>query len=145
MRFVTEPACQDLNPPKPAAARLQLVRGWTATATATCARACRRSARTSPQLNHAAGSAGPAWRPRQWRRRRRRLTWTAAHDPDLGDSIAFYRVYRDGNAYEDRYDRTGDGATLSLVDGRSDGTTHTYWVSAVDAAGRIGAAWSGDA
>jgi len=60
------------------------------------------------------------------------LTWTAAHDPDLGDSVAFYRVYRDGSAFENRYDRTGDGITLSLVDGRSDGTTHTYWVSAVD-------------
>jgi hypothetical protein len=62
------------------------------------------------------------------------LSWTAptVADPDLGDSIDFYRVYRDGTAYEDRYDRTATGAQLTWTDTRTNGQTHTYWVAAVD-------------
>jgi hypothetical protein len=61
------------------------------------------------------------------------LSWTASApaDPD-GDAIAFYRIYRDGKAFADRYDRTGSGTELSLVDSRTDGTEHEYWVVAVD-------------
>lgn len=62
------------------------------------------------------------------------LTWTAASppDPDTGDSILFYRIYRDGTAYADRYDRTGDGATLTWSDPAPDGKAHNWWVTAVD-------------
>jgi len=59
------------------------------------------------------------------------LQWTAATDPD-GDDIAFYRIYRDGTAFADRYDRTGTGTELSFADGHTDGTEHEYWVAAVD-------------
>jgi len=62
------------------------------------------------------------------------LSWTAPNpaDPNLGDSIAFYRIYRDGNAIADRYDRTGSGTELSFTDGRRGDTQHTYWITAVD-------------
>ena len=53
-------------------------------------------------------------------------------DPDPGDSIAFYRIYRDGVTYDDRYDKTGDGSTLTYTDSALDGSTHTYYVTAVD-------------
>jgi Tfp pilus assembly protein PilV len=62
------------------------------------------------------------------------LSWTAAvpADPDFGDGVAFYRIYRDGIAFANRYDRTGAGTELSYVDGRTDGTSHQYWITAVD-------------
>ena len=62
------------------------------------------------------------------------LAWTAPDpsDPDAADSIAFYRIYRDGAAYVDRYDRTGDSAELTYTDAGTDGTPHTYRVTAVD-------------
>ncbi len=62
------------------------------------------------------------------------LRWTAptVADPDPGDSIAFYRIYRDGVTYDDRYDKTGDGSTLTYTDTALDGGTHTYYVTAVD-------------
>ncbi len=62
------------------------------------------------------------------------LVWTAppGGDPDLGDSIAFYRIYRDGSTYADRYDRTGTGETLTFTDTATGGQAHTYWVTAVD-------------
>ena len=61
------------------------------------------------------------------------LSWNAPvpADPD-GDSIAFYRIYRDGTAVGDRYDRTALGSQTTYVDGRNGGTQHTYWVTAVD-------------
>jgi prepilin-type N-terminal cleavage/methylation domain-containing protein len=61
------------------------------------------------------------------------LTWKAPvpTDPD-GDAIAFYRIYRDGTAYADRYDRTGSGSELRWVDARPGGQAHTYHVTAVD-------------
>lgn len=61
------------------------------------------------------------------------LSWTASPgDPDPGDSVAYYRIYRDGTAYADRYDRTGTATELSYTDVDSNGVTHTYRVVAVD-------------
>lgn len=56
-----------------------------------------------------------------------KLTWTAASDPD--GSVAFYRIYRDGNTLADRYDATA-GAQLTYSD--KSATGHQYWVTAVD-------------
>ena len=47
----------------------------------------------------------------------------------MGTSVAFYRIYRDGTAFADRYDRTGSGTELSIVDERTDATQHRYWVT----------------
>jgi hypothetical protein len=63
------------------------------------------------------------------------LTWSAPPppgDPDPGDEIAYYRIYRDGTGYNDRYDRTGSGDDLEFVDDSTDGESHQYWISAVD-------------
>jgi hypothetical protein len=61
------------------------------------------------------------------------LSWTAASDPDAGDSILFYRIYRDGTDWiNDYYDRTSTGSNLSYTDTSTDGDVHTYWVVAVD-------------
>ena len=57
-----------------------------------------------------------------------RVTWTA---PLLQD-VAFYRIYRDGTGYEDRYDRTTGGLITSYVDTDPGSETHDYWVTAVD-------------
>ncbi len=61
------------------------------------------------------------------------LIWTASPgDPDAGDHIAFYRIYRDGVAYANRYDRTGLGTDTSYVDTRTGGMPHSYSITAVD-------------
>jgi prepilin-type N-terminal cleavage/methylation domain-containing protein len=62
------------------------------------------------------------------------LKWSAPvpPDPDAGDGIAFYRIYRDGTAYADRYDRTGSGSEVTYTDKKLGGQSHTYWVTAVD-------------
>jgi len=61
------------------------------------------------------------------------LVWTASPgDPDPGDSVAFYRIYRDGSTYADRYDRTPTGSNLNFIDTQTGGQTHTYRVTAVD-------------
>ena len=60
------------------------------------------------------------------------LTWTPGVDPDPGDSVDFYRIYRDGAAITDRYDRTGLGTDLTWTDTATGGESHTYYVSAVD-------------
>jgi prepilin-type N-terminal cleavage/methylation domain-containing protein len=61
------------------------------------------------------------------------LSWSAPaiQDPNLGDSIAFYRIYRDGALFADRYDRTASNET-SWTDSHTGGTTHTYRITAVD-------------
>ena len=74
-----------------------------------------------------------------------RLTWTlpATLDPDSGDTIDSFRIYRrDGSTagaptLADRYDRDSSkalcsGTTCSYVDTAPNGTAHTYWVTAVD-------------
>jgi hypothetical protein len=60
------------------------------------------------------------------------LAWTApaTSDPD-GDPIAFYRIYRDGSAYVNRYDRTL-GAQTTYTDTATGGVAHTYYITAVD-------------
>jgi prepilin-type N-terminal cleavage/methylation domain-containing protein len=61
------------------------------------------------------------------------LSWTAASDPDAGDSVQFYRIYRDGTDWvNDYYGRTPGPSTFSYVDSNTGGDTHTYWVVAVD-------------
>lgn len=61
------------------------------------------------------------------------LTWTASTgDPDPGDGIDHYRIYRDGTAVADRFDRTGTAQELTFTDSRTNGLQHTYWVVAVD-------------
>jgi hypothetical protein len=58
-----------------------------------------------------------------------RLDWTGAStDPDAGDSVAFYRIYRDG-VY---YDRTNDGNDLTWTDRARAGVDHDYYLKAVD-------------
>jgi prepilin-type N-terminal cleavage/methylation domain-containing protein len=59
------------------------------------------------------------------------IKWGASTDPD-NDSIRFYRIYRDGTGYANRYDTSGDGATLSYTDNDPGTGRHTYYVSAVD-------------
>jgi hypothetical protein len=57
------------------------------------------------------------------------LSWTASPgDPDLGDSVASYRIYRDGV----RYDRTGLGTDTTWTDPALDGAGHSWTVTAVD-------------
>lgn len=58
------------------------------------------------------------------------LSWDASTDPN---GIQFYRVYRDGNTYADRFDILFpvSGKPLVFVDATASGS-HTYYVSAVD-------------
>ena len=54
-------------------------------------------------------------------------------DLDIGDSIAFYRVYRDGILVADRYDRVYDSSVMvDWQDSRLGGSAHDYWITAVD-------------
>jgi Tfp pilus assembly protein PilV len=62
------------------------------------------------------------------------ITWDPSTDPDAGDGIYFYRIYRDGSTYADRYDVFYPVANkpLTWVDGNASNGPHTYRVSAVD-------------
>jgi fibronectin type 3 domain-containing protein len=61
------------------------------------------------------------------------LSWTAATDPDTGDSIQFYRIYRDGTDWvDDYYGETTGGSNFSFTDSATGSDQHTYWVVAVD-------------
>jgi hypothetical protein len=57
----------------------------------------------------------------------RTLTWTA---PSGGNPVAFYRVYRDGVEYTQRYDQTGDAST-TYTDPNNAGGQHSYYITAV--------------
>jgi hypothetical protein len=62
------------------------------------------------------------------------LNWTrpTPADPD-GDSIDFYRIYRDGTGVADRYSRWDqNGAVVTFIDAATDGQAHCYYVTAVD-------------
>jgi prepilin-type N-terminal cleavage/methylation domain-containing protein len=52
-------------------------------------------------------------------------------DPDAGDSIYLYRIYRDGTRIADRVASVGGNEGM-WTDARWAGTTHRYWVTAVD-------------
>jgi hypothetical protein len=58
------------------------------------------------------------------------LTWGRPDDTDA--TIAFYRVYRDGKTYDDRY-ATWESAMDSVVfvDGNPGSSAGEYWVTAV--------------
>ena len=64
------------------------------------------------------------------------LTWnrpTPADTGPSGDTIAFYRIYRDGRAYGNRYARWYSGDTaVSWTDPDPGAGGHTYWVTSVD-------------
>jgi Tfp pilus assembly protein PilV len=65
------------------------------------------------------------------------LTWAVPDpaDPDSGDSIQFYRVYRDGHSYNDRYDEAtcpSSSSTCAWTDTHTSGSQHTYYVTSVD-------------
>jgi len=65
------------------------------------------------------------------------LTWAASTDPDAGDSVVFYRVYRDPSTtnpvpYSPRYDRTSSSAPSYDDSAPGASTTHRYFVTAVD-------------
>ena len=61
------------------------------------------------------------------------LSWSAPStpDPDPGDAIDHYNVYRGGTGFADRIDRT-DVAELSWTDTTAGGVPHEYWITAVD-------------
>jgi prepilin-type N-terminal cleavage/methylation domain-containing protein len=62
-----------------------------------------------------------------------KLSWLAQSDPDAGDSIQYYRIYRDGTDWiGDYYGRTTSGSDLSFTDTATNGDVHTYYVVAVD-------------
>lgn len=59
------------------------------------------------------------------------VSWDPATDPD--GTVAFYRIYRDGITYANRYDRVyPSGGPLRYVDRAPGGQVHTYYVTAVD-------------
>ena len=55
------------------------------------------------------------------------LSWSA---PASGNPVSFYRIYRDGIDYTNRYDTTGSATDTTFVDDPG-GTTHTYYVTSV--------------
>jgi prepilin-type N-terminal cleavage/methylation domain-containing protein len=61
------------------------------------------------------------------------IRWDASTDPDAGDSVVFYRIYRDGSGYQARVGTffPGSGAN-AWTDPDSPNGTHTYRVTAVD-------------
>jgi type II secretory pathway pseudopilin PulG len=65
------------------------------------------------------------------------LKWNrvSPEDPDTGDAWSFFRVYRDGVALGNRFDRYFDntgGPIVSWTDTDTGGSSHSYWVTAVD-------------
>jgi prepilin-type N-terminal cleavage/methylation domain-containing protein len=65
-----------------------------------------------------------------------KLAWprpAPVEDPDPGDSIAFYRIYRDGTGFDQRYTTwENPDALVEFVDGNTEGLPHEYWVTSVD-------------
>ena len=64
------------------------------------------------------------------------LQWNRATDSGpAGDEVAYYRIYRDGTAYANRYARWYDNASGGVVtwtEPKPDGMSHVYRVTAVD-------------
>lgn len=63
-----------------------------------------------------------------------KLTWSrpSPSDPDTGDSIVYYRVYRDGLAVSNRYARADDDGTNASFEDYAGTAANRYWVVAVD-------------
>jgi hypothetical protein len=59
------------------------------------------------------------------------LSWTrpSPEDPDAGDAIAFFRIYRDGAGYDARY-AAWNGTEFN--DGNTGDAPHEYWITSVD-------------
>jgi type II secretory pathway pseudopilin PulG len=55
------------------------------------------------------------------------LSWSA---PKSGAAVSFYRIYRGGTNYNERYDVTASGAVTTYTDTDAVGE-HSYWVTAV--------------
>jgi hypothetical protein len=62
------------------------------------------------------------------------LSWAlpSPGDPDSGDEIQSFRIYRGGTTVGDRYDRTGSGTSTTFVDEEPLDATTQYWITAVD-------------
>ena len=63
------------------------------------------------------------------------LSWSAPAapaDPDAGDSVTGYVIYRDGQRLADAYATT---TSTSYADTAVSDGAHTYWVVAVDSRG----------
>jgi prepilin-type N-terminal cleavage/methylation domain-containing protein len=62
------------------------------------------------------------------------IRWDASSDPDAGDSVLFYRIYRDGSTYAHRFGTFFPGATgaLAWTDPETPNGQHTYRLTAVD-------------
>ena len=63
------------------------------------------------------------------------LTWNDPDSPPAGEStdiVRYYRIYRDGELYADRHDRTGSATDMRFVDTDPGPGTHTYSVTTVD-------------
>jgi Tfp pilus assembly protein PilV len=58
------------------------------------------------------------------------ISWAPVSDPDPGDKVDFYRVYRDG-VLKDTYASTS-AASIVWTDPDTGGVTHSYYVTAVD-------------
>ena len=109
-----------LGNPAPGHVRVRFVTGTTTTVTNTWARPNPPTAVTKA----AAGSNTT-------------VSWTGS----AGGNVAFYRIYRDGRAYADRYDTCDVGdvtpgcddndGTFTYTDESTGGTSHNYWVTAV--------------
>jgi hypothetical protein len=72
-----------------------------------------------------------------------RLTWSRPdpEDPDnescdpgdpVGRQICHFNIYRDGQLFANRVDRTATGEQLTWTDTDTDGVMHTYYVASVD-------------
>ena len=62
-----------------------------------------------------------------------KLDWTASTDPDPGDSVTLYRIYRDGAPY-------ATSTTTGYTDHNAKGQPHSYHVTAIDSKGAESAA-----
>jgi hypothetical protein len=74
-------------------------------------------------------------------------TPTSPQDPDAGDSVKYFNIYRDGQTPNERYDTVSNtgvsaGTTLTWDDPAPGAGSHTYWVTAVDSHGAE-SAWNG--
>ena len=72
-----------------------------------------------------------------------KLVWTRPdpEDPDgelcdpavpTGRQICHFNIYRDGQLFANRYDRTSTGEQLEWTDSAAGGVAHTYYVTSVD-------------